>query len=321
MAWHPPDGWLSLLLGVSNVLARLELAALRESAAKHPSMTEFIESPNRTNGRYFQKVTRIVVHSMAGTMQGSIATFKDSASKVSAHILVGHDGRLVQMVKLADAAWHAGSKPLLFGMSLDNLTTIGIEHEGGTFPDGHTDMLGEAGYAASASLIADLHRTYGWGTPSERTVVPHRALKATACPSGLDVAKLIAMAQQAYAPAAVSVPVQQDQDVTPVPESAVIKVSVATIADAPPVPFVTFSPARTIKVTSPKGAYVRTEPKVDPRNIYAAKPSFDHGDAFFCQGAVHGEAPAGSPNDVWMLTQGGRYVWSGTTEFTYNQSA
>lgn len=165
-------------------------------------MPEFIASPNYAKGRLFRKPKYVVVHSMAGSMAGTIATFKNPKNERSAHFCIGHDGRQVQMVALENTAWHAGV-PFTF----NNQDSIGIEHEGGTFPDGHNEHLGDAGYLASAKRIAQLHKDYEWGEPSEKTVKPHRALKATACPSGLDVSRLIAMAQEEYRPKTVVVPV------------------------------------------------------------------------------------------------------------------
>lgn len=85
----------------------------------------------------------IVIHIMQGTMAGTISWFKNPASEVSAHYLVGKDGRVAQMVKDADAAWHAGRihnpsekakrvlKTNLFGgYANPNKYSLGIECEG-----------------------------------------------------------------------------------------------------------------------------------------------------------------------------------------------
>jgi len=153
-------------------------------------MPEFIKSPNYFKGRLFKKISFIVVHSMAGNIEPSIALFK-KPERNSAHYLIGHDGRVVQMVDEANTAYHAGNWRV-------NLSSIGIEHQGGEFPDGHNEHLQDPGYEASALLIADIHRGRGWGEPSSATVRPHNAFVATKCPSGLDVSKLIQMAQDAY---------------------------------------------------------------------------------------------------------------------------
>lgn len=54
-------------------------------------------------------ITAVVIH-YTGSMniEGTIAWFKNPASKVSAHYVIGRDGRLVQMVPDDKVAWHAG---------------------------------------------------------------------------------------------------------------------------------------------------------------------------------------------------------------------
>jgi len=68
---------------------------------------EFIPSKNFFS-RDGYKPEIIVIHIMLGTINGTISWFKNPTSQVSAHYLVGKDGRVVQMVKDEDAAWHAG---------------------------------------------------------------------------------------------------------------------------------------------------------------------------------------------------------------------
>lgn len=54
-------------------------------------------------------ITAIVIH-YTGSMniEGTIAWFKMPESMVSAHYVIGRDGRLVQMVPDTRVAWHAG---------------------------------------------------------------------------------------------------------------------------------------------------------------------------------------------------------------------
>lgn len=153
---------------------------------------EFIKSPNYTKGRLLRSPKFVVIHSMAGTMQGSIITLQNPKREASAHYMVGHDGRIVQMVDEKNTAWHAGNW-------LANLDSIGIEHEGGRYND-LDHPLQEEGYKASARLLADIHRRYNWGEPSSKTMRTHREVsdKPTACPSGLDMGRLIQTAQDEY---------------------------------------------------------------------------------------------------------------------------
>ena len=70
----------------------------------------------------------IVLHDTASGLNdnGSISWLTDPASKVSAHVVIGRDGRITQLVPFNVKAWHAGQsiwagRPLLNGFS------IGIE--------------------------------------------------------------------------------------------------------------------------------------------------------------------------------------------------
>jgi len=103
---------------------------------------EFIET-NNFYSRSGYRPEIIVLHIMQGTMQGTISWFKNPKSQASAHYLVGKDGRVVQMVKDADGAWHAGrpynptenakrvlKKNLLGSYINPNKYSLGIECEG-----------------------------------------------------------------------------------------------------------------------------------------------------------------------------------------------
>lgn len=85
---------------------------------------EFIPSPNYRPKR--KKLISVVVVHYTGSLslEGCVAWFKDRASQVSAHYVVGRDGRVVQMVNEEDVAWHAGRS------AMDPCPT----HRGGTCP-------------------------------------------------------------------------------------------------------------------------------------------------------------------------------------------
>lgn len=57
-----------------------------------------------------KEIRGIVLHSMWGTQEGSIAWFKNPEAKASAHYCISKDGVVVQMVDESkkDMAWHAG---------------------------------------------------------------------------------------------------------------------------------------------------------------------------------------------------------------------
>lgn len=67
---------------------------------------EFIASPHFKAGN---KPELIVLHySASGGIDSVIQTFKSPNKQVSSHYVVGLDGRVVQMVKETDMAFHAG---------------------------------------------------------------------------------------------------------------------------------------------------------------------------------------------------------------------
>jgi N-acetyl-anhydromuramyl-L-alanine amidase AmpD len=72
------------------------------------------------NSRYDTKITHLIIHAMVGYMQPSIERFLDPRFQVSCHYLIGRDGRLVQMVKDENKAWHVCNA---------NQWCLGIEHE------------------------------------------------------------------------------------------------------------------------------------------------------------------------------------------------
>lgn len=60
-------------------------------------------------GSKFKNLSYLIMHYTAGRgFDSTVEHFRDGANKVSAHFVVGRDGRLVQMVPLNRPAWHAG---------------------------------------------------------------------------------------------------------------------------------------------------------------------------------------------------------------------
>jgi N-acetylmuramoyl-L-alanine amidase len=73
------------------------------------------------------EITAIIYHYTAeGDQSDTVKFFQTDASKVSAHYVIGRDGKVVQMVPLNRAAWHAG-KSKLAGVEGVNAFSIGIE--------------------------------------------------------------------------------------------------------------------------------------------------------------------------------------------------
>jgi len=69
----------------------------------------------------------IVIHYTAGaSLESSVASLCNPASKASAHVVVGRDGRIVQLVPFNQIAWHAGASSFGDRNGL-NKFSIGIE--------------------------------------------------------------------------------------------------------------------------------------------------------------------------------------------------
>ncbi len=94
---------------------------------------EWVATPNYRPGRSGRKPIAIVNHITAGQFPGCLTWMQNPKAQASAHYLVTKTGRILQLVKDEDTAWHAGgvNRPnwQLYDGSNPNLYTIGIEHE------------------------------------------------------------------------------------------------------------------------------------------------------------------------------------------------
>jgi N-acetyl-anhydromuramyl-L-alanine amidase AmpD len=100
-------------------------------------------------------VDRIVIHTMQGTLAGSIAWFASPGRAVptAAHYLIGDTGEIVQMVPDEKKALHAGSTT----QANWNDRSIGIEHAG-YVDDGKPPT--DAMLASSAKVAAIMCRKF-----------------------------------------------------------------------------------------------------------------------------------------------------------------
>jgi len=94
---------------------------------KDNSQAEYIQSPN-TSGQAQMVVPSYIVMHYTGdsSIEGTIDWFKKIASEASAHIVIGRDGRVVQMVPFNQKAWHAGKSSWGNIVGL-NSYSVGIE--------------------------------------------------------------------------------------------------------------------------------------------------------------------------------------------------
>ncbi|MEV7032136.1 N-acetylmuramoyl-L-alanine amidase [Streptomyces sp. NPDC093272] len=105
-------------------------------------------------------VDRVVIHVTQGGYASAVKVFQDPAHEAAAHYIVRKDGRITQLVRELDVAFHAGNRSY-------NERSVGIEHEG--FVDRPQDFTA-AMYAASARLTAAICRRYGMAMDREHVI-------------------------------------------------------------------------------------------------------------------------------------------------------
>lgn len=103
-------------------------------------------------------IDRIVIHDIEGAGPEAIRWFQNPQAKVSSHYVVdGQTGRVTQLVRERDIAWHAGDH-------LTNARSVGIEHGGYAYRPGFYNPVE---YEASAHLVRAIALRYG--IPRDRT--------------------------------------------------------------------------------------------------------------------------------------------------------
>ena len=130
----------------------------------------------------------IVIHGVAGTRLDVVfgMWYSDSnpnGRQASANYAVD-DTQIVGCVGEQASAWHCGGTG-----RITNQNSIGIEHVNsyiGDINDASTYLFSEATINNGARLTAEICKRLGL-TPDANTIVPHRAVYATACPQSLDM--------------------------------------------------------------------------------------------------------------------------------------
>lgn len=118
---------------------------------------QWVGSPNFNRRRRPDDITAIVIHSTANSrLQGVVDWFNNPNAQVSAHYTIGKDGKIVQHVKDADRAWHAGQS-VWKGRHSVNDYAIGIELV--NLNDGQDPYPNEQ-HQANLALCAWLCRQY-----------------------------------------------------------------------------------------------------------------------------------------------------------------
>lgn len=97
----------------------------------------------------------IIHHTSDKTVEEALNTLTSPERKVSAHYLIGRDGRIVQLVEESARAWHAG-KSWWGGQTDMNSASLGIELDN----DGH-EPFADAQIDTLLALLADIRQRYG----------------------------------------------------------------------------------------------------------------------------------------------------------------
>ena len=134
------------------------------------------------------KIDRIVIHHNATTNDAVARStwYVSSGHGTSAHYQVTPD-KIWGCVGENYVAYHAGNYPM-------NQRSIGIEHLNNT--GAPTWTIAEETYRNSAKLIRDICERYN--IPIDRQhILKHGEVSSTACPGGIDIDRLVAMARGA----------------------------------------------------------------------------------------------------------------------------
>ena len=119
---------------------------------------------NYSNRDRSEAINKLIVHVAEGSVSGTVSWFKNASSNVSAHYVVGSEGRVVQCVRHEDIAWHAGNWSY-------NVHSIGIEHGG--YADNRKTWT-DRKYHASAKLAAYCCRRHNIKVDREHIVLHNK---------------------------------------------------------------------------------------------------------------------------------------------------
>jgi LysM repeat protein len=146
----------------------------------------WIPSPNFSERPDPDNITTIVVHATTNSsLIGVISWFQNPTAYVSAHYVIGKDGRTVQMVKDEDRAWHAGKSEW---RGVPDVNDYGLGIELVNLNDGQ-DPYPEAQYQSLVKLCKALAHKYNI---SMEDLVGHYHVSPgrKTDPQGLDITKL-----------------------------------------------------------------------------------------------------------------------------------
>lgn len=110
----------------------------------------FVASPNHSGKFNAGKADTLVIHFTAGSsFDSSVAHLANESAKASAHVVIGRNGQVTQMVPFDTIAWHAG-KSHWKGRTGLNHYSIGIE----------LDNAGQLNKNAAGQFVSWFNRAY-----------------------------------------------------------------------------------------------------------------------------------------------------------------
>lgn len=129
-------------------------------------------------------IDRVIIHTTVCSAQAAMNRFGTYGTQVSAHYIIGLDGKIYHGLEETFTAYHAGSYSM-------NQRSIGIEHEdNGDYNGVRPDTL----YSTSAKLVNDICKFYN--IPIDRQhILKHSEVIATGCPDALDIDRIVREAQ------------------------------------------------------------------------------------------------------------------------------
>lgn len=88
-------------------------------------LVRYDDTPNKSSGTITPEYL-IMHYTAGGSLAGAVSWFNNPAPKASAHLIIGHDGTIVQMGQFNQPLWHAG-RSRYAGRTGFNGFSVGIE--------------------------------------------------------------------------------------------------------------------------------------------------------------------------------------------------